>query len=439
MNKASPKLAVRIGIALLGLAYLAQLPSPLRLNTDVCDFLRMARSADQGDGFYPTQDTKRYPPGYPVLLFVCHRTMSAGGSAFVALNLLFLTVGLASAYSIVRSTEIQSELTPELIVLLTASSFVMVKHVTLALSDVPYFGVSALTLYAARRVELTKDRRRWAWAGVGAILLAASISVRTIGVALLPALVWAAVQKNSFSAVVESMRSRPGRWFFLLLTVAAATAATCLAVGRVYLTQFVDGLTPGRLLALWHERLVELGEIVLNLPVSRFPQLSSLVPLAGAAAAAIWIAGILHNRRRSPTSCGVYLTVYVAILAVWPFTDNRFWLPVLPFVWFGLIEGFQALLAGSRGRTRVLAVLIVLYLVGSGGAALFYSTKLSWAGEQFASQFGPPTTQQAYRIAWGLEPYSDRDSSVVDMADLLRRYDRRARYEATRRKMAEGK
>jgi len=68
--------------------------------------------------------------------------------SYIAVNLIFLGAGVAACYSLSTSDLGLPALVAAMIACLTLLSYLTVKHPTLAMSDIPFFGLSMLTLSA---------------------------------------------------------------------------------------------------------------------------------------------------------------------------------------------------------------------------------------------------------------------------------------------------
>jgi hypothetical protein len=202
-------------------------------------------------------------------------------------------------------------------------------------------------------------------------------------------------------------------------TLALLLFVVGFVVPKAYLQQLAENVA--QLPHIWTDRFVEWAEIAVNIPVSRVPPtLASLFPLLGVAILLVAVFS-LWVRRRNWGAGDVYLIAYSAILMVWPFNDNRFWLPVIPF-FIGSIVEVATRYASRVGLLRWAAVLFAFAYVTGGVIALGYSTRLSLAGPEFAGLYGSPEMQNAYREAYGLPA----DSSATTHAHtlyLLERFD----------------
>ena len=118
--------------------YLIQLASPLRTNTDATIFLDLAASASDGDGFLLDGKPTHFPIGYPLVLAALDRAGLASSASMIGLNLIALAVGLAATAYVLRRDFRLATMSLLSIGILTLLCWVLIKHVTLPLSDIPY-------------------------------------------------------------------------------------------------------------------------------------------------------------------------------------------------------------------------------------------------------------------------------------------------------------
>jgi hypothetical protein len=143
-------------------------------------------------------------------------------------------------------------------------------------------------------------------------------------------------------------------------------------------------------------RLTDFGEVLLNASAAKFGPFHRVVFPAGLLLLMILCTGLWQARRRlRPTH--IYLLTYFAILAIWPYADARFWIPVLPLV---TLIAFQVI-APSLSY-KFVKNLVVAYLVCYGVLALIaiaFTTRISFSGDRFEAMYGSEVTRAAYEQA----------------------------------------
>jgi len=419
-----PRLAM-LALGLLWGGYLIQLASPLRTNTDATLFLDLAASASDGAGFVVDGKPSHFPPGYPLVLAALDRAGLACSASFIGLNLLALAVGLAAtAYVLHRSLGLG---TTALLVIanLTMLCWVLIKHVTLPLSDIPYFGLAqgcvALLTWAADRPR----PQRLLGIGLALLLALAAITVRTVGISLLPAIVFASLPMSFVERCGELARRRRAGGVGIALALIGGAAIACPLIVR---TQYFSNF-----LAAWFEtyglgdlaraKLSDWGELVVNTSAAKLPtSLRGIVFATGLVVPILLVLGARQRRRLA--AIDVYTASYLGILLVWPYQDARFWIPLFP-----VFLGYAWLALARYADYRALRWVGVTYLAAFsllGVVALAYSTWISLAHDRFPERFAGGVYRGSYRAAWSPEAVPADQHARVDpqIVRLVQRYSR---------------
>ena len=399
-------------LAALLLCYGLQLFSPLRLNTDSVVLLSMADSAARGNGFLNDGARTVFPLGYPALVAALQQIGLGNSSALIALNLMFLAAGLMAVRRLLRRHFEASQTTALNICSLFLLSFVVIKHVTIPLTDVVFFGIAMVALDLLDSALACSDAN---FAGVlvieGWILVVGSIFIRRIGIALLPALLYTVIFSPQIRKLVRDARPKV-RSLFAALAL-AATAATVWVISATSTVADFSTATRGSarfvlLSRLVSFHLVELGELALNLPASRLPEMVRIV-VPGVGLILFLVAG--RGFLKKSTHIGtveVFFISYAGILAAWPFVDARFWLAVIPLVIGYVTIALRAAFARMSVRIAVASYCVVFVLLGM--AALAYSTRITFAGPRFPLLYGDGTMRASYCFAY--QWCTDRDGNV---------------------------
>ncbi len=393
--------ALRLWSALaivVALFYLLQTFSPLRLSFDTVVLLSVAESASQGEGFLDRGHTTVYPPGYPALVAVLRKAGIATPASLVGLNLVFLAAGLlGSAYVLSQGLHrARAEISGTMVLCLL--SFVFLKHATLAMSDVPFFGVEAGCLAAMVSASETHGGRGfWPRALGAAVLLLAALAFRRVGLALIPPFFW-----MLFSS--RAMRSR-----FQSHKTAALTICGLVAVGGfgIVVKTFTlhdfgvvartDGLLrlPTEIISY---RLTELAEAASNVPTGKTGPLPAALPLGlGVIVLLLVIRGLLTLR--GGTLIKVFMASYMAVLFAWPYRDTRFWLPVLPFLFTCIFQALGSLPGGALLRQRIQNAYRLAFVV-LGFVSLANLTYITFSGDRFAERYANGSYRASYCAVW---------------------------------------
>jgi hypothetical protein len=381
----------------------------------------MGESAAQGGGFLDAGQKTVFPPGYPALLAVLLSVSFAHPWVIVSLNLIFLSVGLITAYSLIREF-FEDKSTVLIMCSFFLLSYVVVKHFTLPLSDVPFFCCSMCCLATMRQAMKSDSSLRFVILAVAAWLLAlAAITVRRVGVTLIPPLVFMIVCSSQFRSELKCLALRTK-----LINV-AVFVFVCLGTMHVLkktstLSDFVGVTSKVKVSALalniLSYRLTELGELLGNLPVSKMPtKLHFVVPGVGLLLFLFILVGLAMKRRKiTPTE--VFLLCYMGILFAWPYYDARFWLPVIPLLIAYSVLGVKRL----RFPKSVVTIYCIIF-ASLGLGAIAYSTRISFAGSRFPDRYGDGSLRPTYCAAFqSCQDGGDPNKVDAKVLRLLREY-----------------
>lgn len=386
-----------VAFIVLVAVYLVQLASPLRLDTDSASYPQIASSIADGHGANPP-GTPSFPIGYPLLVAGLDDVGLGTAWALVALNLAFLALAIASLWIVLRRGLDLGEATGAVCALTLLSSSVA-KHTVMPLSEIVFFGLAAAAL-ALLTISAANGRRSLLAGGI--ILALAACSVRTAGIALVPAVVLA----------FRSWRSR-----LAAAIIAGVGAALVVVPAPRYLDELSGGWRDGLLRSGSREGrdLLELvGAAVGNIPESKIGNVSPFLIGIGAVALLATAAVVVTRRRCLGPVDGWVLGSLVVVFA-WPSDASRFVLPLFPF-----LLGYGALLA-RRWRPAGIAYATLFATLGLVAIAL--STRLTLSGEQFPERYAGGKLAPTYGVAWGLAEPGDLAHVYRPVLDVLRRYD----------------
>jgi len=338
----------------------------------------------------------------------------------IGLNLVMLALGCAGGAFLLRRSFHFSTSAIILIGILTLSCWVFVKHATLPLSDLPYFGISMACLAILRWSIDQSVGPRVCGMGFGIVFLLAAIAVRTVGIALLPALALACLPGNMRGHLPERFRKHRARTALLLVVFLAVAAAVGVAVTQSrYVKEMTDEWVGWRELARY--RFEDWGELVINTSMAKLPgSLQRIVPFLGGLGALIACWGAARRARLELVDA--YVLGYTGILLVWPYRDARFWLPVWPFLAAYVCLAY-ARAADCRIVRRAGAAYVCAFCL-MGGLALVYSSRISLSGERFADVYAGGVYRGSYRASSGAQGGVKSANDDVDpkLVQLIERY-----------------
>lgn len=421
------RLLTALCLVIVSIAYLVQIATPLRLINDGVDYLLQASSALDGNGFRVHGVQSMRPAGYPALIFVLVKLGVGKSWGIVALNCLLLGLGCWASYFVMSDSFGFSPEVSQIISLLTLLSFVMVRNVTYPLSDVCFFGISLACLLVLVRAEADPwPRRMWRLILVVPLILLC-IKVRTIGIALIPALIWAAIGGVAGARDIYPVLRRH-RFVILAILVVVLVVGTRLLLDSAYMqfnmpTFHRRGLV-GTITSNTAYHTTEWGEMTLNAPVSKLPAVL-LLPLriVGALAIFVFVIGI-WQQRRSPNAVLLYVIGFACIVFAYPWSDSRLWLPVLPFLAGYVLMGLERMVSNSILRPLLVVYCLCFCLLGS--VALGFSTRITFSGARFPDIYGDGNFRDTYKFVLRGESPTNGHSIDPDALYLLRRYECRA-------------
>jgi hypothetical protein len=420
-------------ISLLTVCYCLQVFTPLRLNNDVIGLLSMGESASHGQGFLDEGRPTVFAPAYPALLSLMLRLGVASSGAIVGMNVLFLALGMLALRSILLESATQNEATIQSIVILSLLSFVFVKHLPLPMTDIPFFGIAmccvAVTTHASRLKPAGTQFLQWIF--LSWFLALTAIFLRRIGVALVPMLIWTLLSRAEVRARFRGIAA-PTQIGVVFISLAAGTALVWGILETSTLRAFFSVVRGSDLLRLPLQiiryRLTELGELAANIPSSKLPFRGEIVlPSIGVAALLLAAGGLIALRRKCPgrvQAPDVFVGSYVVLLFGWPYSDTRFWVPIVPLLVAYAARFCSHVLRGDLLR-RVVAAYVAVFAV-LGLLALGYSTRITFAGAKFPDRYGDGTLRATYCAALNSCGSSFDGRNVNAKAlHLLRVYERR--------------
>jgi hypothetical protein len=409
-------------ILVFAAGYVLQAASPLRMTPDSVDYLRMAAAISDGTPL----PHNHFPLGYPLMVAALERLGAASPAGLVLLNCAFLGLGLLATTVVLRELiPPGAGPSPGSIVALTLASWVIIRYAAVVHADIPYLGLSFAALAAQHRAAAMNGRLYVAWLALAVIMTACAVATRSVGVALVPALVWAAAMRAGDPRPRLRLRPRSARIAGVVVLAAVAATSGVVLVRTQYVKETIAEYRElgaadvlGRTARF---KVTELGEIALNLPPGKLPDtlVLGVVPLTvGTVFLFFLIRGALLSRRHLAPG-HVYALGYGAILFSYPSYDARLWGPLIPvvlaWVWVG-IEGItpRRLLPGYA-----LGFMLV------GAVVLAFSTTITFSGVNFPRRYGKSTDLEgAYDRAYS----QPTDAHVNDEAlTLLYRYGRLGR------------
>ncbi len=373
-------------IAFLFGLHLLQAFSPLRLDHDAVLYLRMAIGFAEAT---PVAGPD-FPPGYPALIALLDIAGLGSPFWFILVNWFAVAGGLYAVWRLPGAWTPHQRL---LAIALTLLSFAVIRTVVRPLSDPLFFALSMLSLLAMSFADRDETRNRFTHLVLAAALAVLAISIRLIGVAILPALGFAVMK-----AVLRTGRAR--RQMMAASTIAVTgSAAIVIFLARHSLARYLGGFGEGwegNVMMLASMRfgviLANLSELFMNLPHKVVPSWNVLSVAVGVVPALILLLGL--RGLKGTTATGVYAAASIAILFLWPYNAVRLWVPMAPLIFLHLTRTLSEMLEGNRDMGWIrrplagLAGVWAIWFLATGMGALAYSTLITFSGSRFSSLYG---------------------------------------------------
>jgi len=295
----------------------------------------------------------QYPPGFPLLLVPFYWLFGGSYPALKLASLLAAVAALAGIRRVARRDRAVPAWAAAAVVALVGLNPVFLDYSHRVLSDMAYLALVLLALASfARSSGETPGGARGAWLA-GLALSAAAFYVRTAGVALLLAAVGAAAfrrQRGRATTAALGLVAAVTPW--VVWTASRRPPETGGYVEQLLSANPYDPAGP--LVSLAGLAATVVNNVVYYAAVE-FPSL--MWPVGGPPPVAFRVlvllvggglvaAGVVRAvRTRGATVHDLYAIVTIAILVVWPFISDRFFLAIAPVVWLYLLIGLDA---GSR-------------------------------------------------------------------------------------------
>jgi len=358
--------------AILGYGVLLYSPPRIEIHDDDTIFY-MSQAHNLAEG---TEIKNRiYPTGYAHILAAVHVEMGRPWYRVVLTNLVFLTIGMIAVYRLLPTALGLPARESAAICVLSLFSWLQITYVPRQLPELAFFGTSALCLLFASRA-LTGERFLVRFV-IAVVLAGAAIWIRSIGVALIPVVLY----------VFGKRARRSDDRLIRLALPAVCLVGLCAALlfrHQWMRPNYSSGFTytishPGTTVthsALWCVRGV--GEVSQNISSTAFEPReqeaygngddATLEPRAwtiidSEARALSYVVGacglvlIFLGLVRTPFNVvALYLFGYGFILLLWPLGLSRYFVPVVPFL---LGYGWAGIKSPQwRIPTRALAVYV---------------------------------------------------------------------------------
>lgn len=403
------------GVVALGfLALLAiQMLGPLRLNEDSVVHLTMARQAAEGHGFhYPADDMWRFG-NYPVLYACLVLCLNAVGWApawvLIGINLL---AWLSFAWGCWRLTAYFTEAvsTRWQVVLASSMFFVHAEYLARATPDLLAGAVAVWSMVYAEAALRSGSIRR----GCLALVLAGvAAGLHLANLFLLPAFVAA------FCLARPKLRQRlsANRHWLLPFASVSVIAFVVLVLQSGYVREWVTHYSThgwaSSFLANLTSKGRELGQVLLNIPSAPLPRWmdGGLVPLLGLGVAVSTLCLLWRRSAQVPAIAWAF-GLRAGVLFIWRGDDPRFWLPMLPVLYFAVMDVWQYLPNRWRSWCRW------CHIAGFATMGLLFAAYFAWLAlsrESLPQRYRQSKVIRAYAVH-----FADAEIPLTDLTQWER-------------------
>ena len=414
------------------IVYLIQGLSPLRISSDSAMYLHMARSAWLGNGFTVLGGNVHLPSGYPAALALFHSIGLATPFVFVFLNAIFLLCGSLIFYHLFQRTYGLNKIEGLCLILMTFLCFVSLKNTVLTMSEPMYYFISSLALFSLGSVK-GNPWKCWGTLVLSLILISEAIWIRTVGIALVPPLIFVMLLSSGQFNLKKVIRNKRNLGFcFFLILVAVVIAYSFrgytsyeniifdLFITRVAETSFSEALITH---FVW--KVTEISQILLNIPMSILPDWLKIPFLGSGVLVLYFVARGIFTHISKICWLDVYFISYASIVLIWHYQDPRFWLPVLPFLFLFLYRGIS--ISSYMGIHKIGIISWLSIYGGMGFIALIYSTHLTFSEADFPDRYGGGAYKEMYRSAFTGREFVSGSKDMNLKFELLQLYEPRAK------------
>jgi hypothetical protein len=404
-------------------------PYPVGIFHDDGVYLVLAKAIASGNGYRylhlpGAPIATHYPPAYPLLLALLWTLAPRfPGNLTIILLTNAALLGLV-AWGSARFLISRLQWPP-----FAATAFALVGTLSLPLIQLTTLVLSEITFLALLFLVLTRAERSVASRGTSLqdLLLgtaAGSLAlVRAHGLVLVAALAFVLAVHREWRRAALTIAGAAivlAPWQLWVALHEAVLAPTLRGSYGSYTTWFVDGVTGGGLPFLAHTVARNAAETAALL-ADRFAPwqmgMVRLVPLTFALV--LLVLGAFRLRRRAPVTIA-FVSAYVAVTLLWPYTPWRFIWGVWPLVLLLAVEGAAGVVRWSPDRqpTRIVrhALLAVLALLCLG---LTRAEVLAYRDRSWAAPVRDATRSIAPVMRWISQNTNPHDIVVADAEPLV--------------------
>jgi hypothetical protein len=409
---------VVLGLIILGGFCIHLVFNPnLSTNGDNAHYIVLGMSLAQGSGFKeisnPEMPPAIAPVGYPLLLAPFLALFPDRHLLLKFFSTLLFLLSLPLLLMVIREGA-KSILLALGVVVLAAINPHLLDFGQMVMSEIPFLFFSLLGLFFLQRslnsAGQGMSRRKQFLFGLSILFLVFSYHIRSIGAALLLALMVSLILKRRYRLVLVA------GLLILCLVLPWILRSRAVAEGGGYLDQIMmrDPYKPALGKISTGDMLTRVGSnlktyTIFVIPQALFPPITSragrqgIYLALGLAATLVAVLGFVLQARRSIGFIELYTICFFGICIIWPqmWSGVRFLIPIVPFLIYYFLVGLRGLAGamGSRLNPFLGKLLILFVLVIMVASCL---TGLARAGQARASgqvRRYPPEWQNYFLVA----------------------------------------
>lgn len=407
-----------LGIILL--VYLANAFTPLHLHVDSIRYYNIKDCIQYGCDPNSFAATDYLPYGYTALLVGLSKLGILNSVSIVLVNCFFLFTGIFMLQKVLKRY-----VSPGILVLLTLFNWTIIKFCAHPLSEMQYIFFSFSALYC---FHIYCTRNSYLHLVAAFILCICTILTRTIGIALLPALILAIAWRHRDSIKDLMIRNKVAVVAIVLAGMAVVFFANEFKVFAYasnlkapFQQGFVHFVTEN-----FRFHFTELAEIFINVPLNKgvdYIEGSAILILfliIGLLLFGWLMYALFMKRNQLPFYIKTYLLFYLLILMNWPYYDPRFWVPIIPLVIAVYLQTPFNLYTLLRIPARMHLVVYMILGISAGVYSLYAATDK----HRFSSRHAKGVYRNEYETHFFGKPQSDTATHIdQNVLQILRKYD----------------
>lgn len=392
--------------------------TPLRLHYDMLRYFAIKDCIETVCP--PTADPHDYMPfGYTALLLILSKLGILKSFVIVFINCLYLLGGLYFVRKVFACVH-----SPLFLFILVLLNWTIIKFVTHPLSELQYLFFSLAAVYAFYRFT---QHKKISHLLIAFVLAGFAFLTRTVGIALVAALSVGLMREYRHQLIALIRKNRMLIALLVLCSTAIIIFSKQLGLNHytdVFSRQFQEGVSFIQMVG-WH--FSEWGEISINTSgvkiVNMLPAPLGKWMLIGTGI--LVVAGFIYicfiKKNRIPFIAKAYLFFYILLMFNWPFSDPRFWVPVIPLIAAVIAQtSFSDL-----HRLRIPLRLLFIVYAGFGILSMVYMTYTSLNRKAFSKHEAAGVYRNEYETFFYGKPLSDTATHVDPyVMSVLKRYDR---------------